>query len=201
MQSAGGHREGVPATVTVFKNLAMILSTTQGLWFMNSVPALLIRSRYYLSNSEHRILTLTQIKVPCRLRSSYLLPVQIWSLKNYEQMDKLCRFFLWEPQLVEGCLFCFITVLYRYIQFLFCVARTFQSQLEMWRSALQLPQHGTDHRKNFLTTKSFHLLFRLILNFPNGSNHVLLSDALIVPYLWSSPKWSKPGPPFVHLGG
>lgn len=89
MQSAGGHREGVPATVTVFKNLAMVLSTTQGLWFMNSVPALHIRSKYHLSNSEHRILTLTQIKVPCRLRSSYLLPVQIRSLKNYEQMDKV----------------------------------------------------------------------------------------------------------------
>ena len=133
MQSAGGHREGVPATVTVFKNLAMFLSTTQWLWFMNSVPALPIRSRYYLSNLEHRILTLTQIKVPCRLRSSYLLPVQIRSLKNYEQMDKLCRFFLWEPQLGEGSLFCSITVLYRYINFCFVLLEHFKVS---WRCGI-----------------------------------------------------------------
>lgn len=120
MQSTGGHREGVPATVTIFKNLTMVLSTTEDLWFMNSVPALPIRPRYHLSNSEHRILTLKQIKVPCRLRSSYLLPAQIQSLKDYEQMDKLCRFFLWEPQLVEGCLFCFMFPLDTYLVFVLC---------------------------------------------------------------------------------
>lgn len=151
MPSAGGHREGGPATATVFKNLAMVLSTTRELWFMNPVPALSIRN--HLSHSEHRVLTPKQIKVPCRLRSSYLLPAQIRSLEDCEQMDKLCRFFPWVPQLGEGCFFCFITVLYRYIQFLFCVARTFQSQLQAWRSVLKLPQHATDHRQNFFNNK------------------------------------------------
>lgn len=106
MPSAEGHREGGPATATVFKNLAMVLNTTRELWFMNPVPALPIRN--HLSHSEHRVLTPKQIKVSCRLRSSYLLPAQILSLKDYEQMDKLCRFFPWVPQLGEGCLFCFI---------------------------------------------------------------------------------------------
>lgn len=99
MPSAGGHREGGPATATVFKNLAMVLSTTRELWFMNPVPALPIRN--HLSHSEHRVLTPKQIKVSCRLRSSYLLPAQIRSLEDYEQMDKLCRFFPWVPQLVK----------------------------------------------------------------------------------------------------
>lgn len=198
MPSAGGHREGGPATATVFKNLAMVLSTTRELWFMNPVPALFIRN--HLSHSEQRVLTPKQIKVSCRLRSSYLLPAQIRSLEDYEQMDKLCRFFPWVPQLVKVAFSALSLFSMDTFSFCFVLLEHFKVSCRHGVLPLNYLSMQLIIGRTFLTIKSFRLLFRLILNFPNGSNHVLLSDALIVPYLWSSPTWSKPVSLYVHLG-